>query len=82
MGREEFEQAINDGNKTNSPSGVTVDVPDQVKNKIYKQTAIANGTYAAVNDWATLKAAYGNASITYIEVTANIRQLPMWLPVI
>ena len=27
MGREEFEQAINDGNKTNSPSGVTVDVP-------------------------------------------------------
>ena len=73
MGREEFEQAINDGNKTNSPSGVTVDVPDQVKNKeLYKQTAIANGTYAAVNDWATLKAAYGNASITYIEVTANI----------
>ncbi|MGJ0933637.1 pectate lyase-like adhesive domain-containing protein [Enterococcus innesii] len=73
MGREEFEQAINDGNKTNSPSGVTVDVPDQVKNKdLYKQTAIANGTYAAVNDWATLKAAYGNSSITYIEVTANI----------
>ena len=73
MGREEFEQAINDGNKTNSPSGVTVDVPDQVENKeLYKQTAIANGTYAAVNDWATLKAAYGNASITYIEVTANI----------
>ncbi|OUZ30024.1 hypothetical protein A5885_003204, partial [Enterococcus sp. 8E11_MSG4843] len=73
MGREEFEQAINDGNKTNSPSGVTVDVPDQVKNKdLYKQTAIANGTYAAVTDWATLKAAYGNSSITYIEVTANI----------
>ncbi|MGX7240467.1 pectate lyase-like adhesive domain-containing protein, partial [Enterococcus raffinosus] len=72
INREDFEDAINSGQTPKNPTSVTVTASDQVTNKeAYKQTAIANGTYAAVNDWATLKAAYGDNSITYIEVTAD-----------
>ncbi|MFR3684311.1 MAG: pectate lyase-like adhesive domain-containing protein, partial [Enterococcus sp.] len=72
INREDFEDAINNGQTPKNPTSVTVTASDQVTNKeAYKQTAIANGTYAAVNDWASLKSAYTNESLTYIEVTAD-----------
>lgn len=72
INREDFEDAINNGQTPKNPTSVTVNASDQVTNKqVYKQTAIANGTYAAVNDWATLKTAYSDNSITYIEVTSD-----------
>ncbi|EOT48552.1 hypothetical protein OMY_00507, partial [Enterococcus sulfureus ATCC 49903] len=70
--RAEFEDILNNGGTAKTPTSVTVTVSDQITNKeIYKQTAKENNTYAAVSDWASLKTAYSNQSITYIEVTGD-----------
>ncbi|MGX7014611.1 pectate lyase-like adhesive domain-containing protein [Vagococcus silagei] len=71
-GRSDFEQSINNPTEQKTPSSVTVKVSDQISNlEKYKKEAMNNGTYASAISWESLKKAYSNQSITYIEILGS-----------
>ena len=73
INREDFEDKINNLETPKTPTSVYVAVPDEVQNDAtYKANAITNGTYAEVTTYEELRAAWSNANITYIDITAKI----------
>lgn len=72
LGREDFIEEMTNPTKPKTPTTVTVEASDQIKNlEKYKELAKKNKTYASVGSWESLKAAYGDSSKNYIEITGD-----------